>query len=291
MGWIACVIILILFTSLSAPSLAQTPLPPSRKAAPQATPARTATTTQTVDGGWPRTYKTQSGGSILVYAPQVSSWENQQHMTAYAAVSYLSKGASKPALGTIKLEADTKASLEERLVNFGSLKITESNFSTLSKEEANEVVSEIIKAIPKEDRVISLDRVLANIDMSQIIPKQVEGIKSDPPNIFFSKQPAILVNFDGEPIWSPIKENDLKFAINTNWDVFQYGPTNTYYLRNKETWLKASNVKGPWEWASSLPQSFNKLPADENFKEVKANLPGKKPSDKAPMVFVNFEPS
>ncbi len=289
---IASAMLLILFTSSSAPVPAQTPLPPARKAVPQPTsPARVATAAQTVDGGWPRAYKTPSGGNILLYAPQVSSWENQQHMTAYAAVSYLSKGASKPALGTVKLEADTKASIDERLVNFASLKITESNFSTLSKEQANEVVAEIIKAIPKEDRVIALDRVLANIDTSLIIPKQVEGIKSDPPTIFFSKKPAILVNFDGEPIWSPIKENDLKFAINTNWDVFQYGPTNSYYLRNKDKWLKATNVKGPWESADNLPQSFNKLPADENFKDVKSNLPAKKLADKAPMVFVSFEPS
>ena len=59
------------------------------------------------------------------------------------------------------------------------------------------------------------------------MPKNVEGIKADPPAIFFSKTPAMLVNLDGEPIWSPIKDNDLKFAVNTNWDLFQHVPTNT----------------------------------------------------------------
>ena len=43
----------------------------------------------------------------------------------------------------------------------------------------------------------------------------------------------MLVNFDGEPVWSPIKGNDLKFAINTNWDVFEHEPTKTYYLREQ----------------------------------------------------------
>ena len=84
---------------------------------------------------------------------------------------------------------------------------------------------EIDKAIPDDERVIALDRVLANIDKSQIIPKNVEGIKADPPTIFFSKTPAVIVNLDGEPIWSPIKDNDLKFAVNTNWDLFQHEPT------------------------------------------------------------------
>ena len=69
--------------------------------------------------------------------------------------------------------------------------------------------------------MIALDRVLSNLDKSQVIPKNVEGVKSDPPTIFFSTSPAVIMNLDGEPIWSPIKENDLKFAVNTNWDLFQ----------------------------------------------------------------------
>ena len=125
------------------------------------------------------------------------------------------------------------------------------------------------------ERVIALDRVLANIDTSEIIPKNVEGVKADPPPIFFSKTPAVLVNIDGDPIWAPIPQNDLKSAVNTNWDLFEHGPTKTYYLRDEEVWLKATDVKGPWGPAGTLPESFKKLPADDNWKEVKASLPGK----------------
>jgi hypothetical protein len=139
---------------------------------------------------------------------------------------------------------------------------------------------------------MALDRVLASVDRSQITPKNVEGVKADPPTIFFSQKPAILVNVDGDPIWSPIKENDLKFAVNTNWDLFEHGPTKTFYVRNEDAWLKASDVKGPWTPAGTLPESFKKLPADENWKDVKAALPGRKLSvDKAPQVFVSTTPA
>ena len=70
------------------------------------------------------------------------------------------------------------------------------------------------------DRVIALDRVLANFDASQVIPKNIDGVKADPPPIFFSQEPAVLVNIDGDPIWAPIKGNDLQSAVNTNWDLF-----------------------------------------------------------------------
>ena len=69
-------------------------------------------------------------------------------------------------------------------------------------------------------------------------------MKADPPPIFFSKTPAVLVNLDGDPIWAPIPQNDLKSAVNTNWDLFEHGPTKTYYLRNDKVWMKATDVKG-----------------------------------------------
>jgi hypothetical protein len=270
----------------------QTPAP-TTPAAPKPTPASAAASTTAapaaVDGGWPRVYDLPSGGSVLVYQPQIASWEKQAAMVAFSAVSYRAKTADKPALGTIRFEAKTKVALDDRLVNFSQMKIDEANFQSLPKEQVREIVAHVDKAIPDDDRVIALDRVLANLDKSQIVPKNVEGVKADPPTIFFSKTPAVIVNLDGEPIWSPIKENDLKYAVNTNWDLLEHGPTKTYYLRNESTWLKATDVKGPWSSAGTLPESFKKLPAEDNWKDVKANLPGT-PAKTVPKVLVTYQP-
>jgi hypothetical protein len=270
----------------TAPPAGQKPAPTPARAQAAAQPAEPP-----IDGGWPRVYSVASGGSILVYQPQVASWPNQKHIVAYSAVSYRSSASTKPALGTIKLETSTSVALTDRLVRFEPLKITEANFQTLPKEQVREVTDAIEKAIPDDDRVIALDRVLSNLDKSDIVSKNVEGIKSDPPTIFFSKTPAVIVNLDGEPIWSPIKENDLKYAVNTNWDLFQHTSSNTLYLRNEGSWLKATDVKGPWTAAGTLPGSFAKLPNEENWKEVKAALPGRalKPGQ-VPKVFVTFTP-
>src|SRR5215510_7687278 len=243
------------------------------------------------DRVWPRGVSLPSEAQILIFQPQVASWDGQKHLVAMSAVSYLAKGEQKPAMGTIKLEADTSVALAERLVKFSTIKITETNFQTLSKEQVQEIITEVDKSIPDEDRTISLDRVLAQVDKSLITPKNVEGLKSDPPQIFMSRTPAILVSFDGEPIWNPIKDNDLKFAVNTNWDFFQYPPTNTYYLRNDATWLKATALGGPWTPAGALPESFRKLPAnDDNWKDVVLNLPGK-PVAHVPKVDVTTTPA
>ena len=65
---------------------------------------------------------------MIVYEPQIASWANQKQLVAFAAASYEAKGAAataKPALGTLKIEAETSVSLEQRLVSFANLRITE----------------------------------------------------------------------------------------------------------------------------------------------------------------------
>ena len=278
------------WSSLAPLVAAQAPTAAKPAAAKPA--AAAAVTPPPADGGWPRAYTTASGAALVIHQPQVSSWTDQKRVVAFAAVSYMPKGAAKASLGTIKLESDTKVALDQRLVSFSELAITESNFPTLSREEVKAVVSEIAASVPLDERVIALDRVLASLDTSKIIPKNVDGVKADPPPIFFSKTPAVLVNIDGEPVWSPIPQNDLTSAVNTNWDLFQHGPTKTYYLRNETVWLTATDLKGPWTLAGKLPESFAKLPNDENWKDVKASLPGRTISaSQVPKVFVSLQPA
>jgi hypothetical protein len=246
----------------------------------------------TLDGGWPRLHTTPSGAAFSIFQPQVASWENQKRMTFYAAVSYTAKQGDKPALGTIKAEADTQVSVSERLVDFSVLRIAETNFPSLAKPQIQEIVAEVTKSINPQGRVIALDRVLASVDKSQIIPKNVEGVKADPPTVFFSKTPAVVVNIDGDPIWSPIAGTDLKYAVNTNWDLFEHGASKTLYLRHDATWLKATSLEGAWTPAGTLPDSFKKLPGDENWNDVRAAIPGKKlSSSAAPRVFVSTKPA
>jgi hypothetical protein len=277
----------------------KTPATTQKPAAPQTTStlagaaAAANAASAAADPGWPRAYITTAGTKFMVYQPQVASWTDQRHMVAYAAVSVETAGGQKPALGTAKIEANTTVAMEERLVSFSDMTLTETNFPTLPKEQVRDIAAEIVKAIPDDGRVMALDRVMANIDKSQIVPKNVDGIKADPPAIFYSEKAAVLLNIDGDPIWSPIKENDLKYAVNTNWDLFSHEPTKTFYLLHEGAWLKTADlIKGAWEPAGQLPESFKKLPADENFKDAKAAVPGKKlDSKKMPKVFVSTAPA
>jgi hypothetical protein len=265
--------------------------PTAKPAAQAAKPAAPATPPPgtNADTGWPRTVALKSG-TVIWYQPQIESWVGQKDIVGWSAVSYLPTGAKEPALGTIKIEGPTRVALDDRVVTM-DLRITEYNFTSLPPDQVKALVADV-QALPVNERVLDLDRVLAYVSASPLQVKNVENIKADPPKVFSSPAPAILVNFDGEPVWSPVKDVDLRYAVNTNWDLFEFTPSKTLYLRYNQSWLEASKVEGPWKPAGKLPDSFSKLPNDENWKDVKSALPGTRLSDKTmPRVFVSTEPA
>src|ERR1051325_174254 len=243
-------------------SLVLSPVAPVAVAA--APPGDTA-----VDGGWPRAFTAPSGATIILYQPQVGSWPDQKHMTIFAAVSHQAKDKTMPSVGALKIEADTSVALAERLVNFSEFEITTASFPSVPKDDVKVIVDDILAAVPRDQRVIGLDRVLAMVDTSQVVPKNAAGVKADPPPIFFSDAPAVLVNLDGPAIWSPIPNTDLRFAVNTNWDLFEYREAKSYYLRVDKSWMVAESVDGPWRRAMTLPPIFATLPDDGNWAEVR----------------------
>src|SRR5690349_24557095 len=81
-------------------------------------------TTREIDGGWPRRYVAPDGAEVVIYQPQIASWQDQRLMRLHAAVAYTPKGSTAaPLLGTVIAEAHTRVSVEQRLVDFSSFGI------------------------------------------------------------------------------------------------------------------------------------------------------------------------
>jgi hypothetical protein len=143
------------------------------------------------DPGWPRTIALKSGTATW-YQPQIESWVNQKQIVAWSAVSYQPAGAKEPALGTIKIEGPTQVAVDDRVVSM-DLTVTEYNFTSLKPEQVKALVADV-QALPANHKVLDLDRLLAYVDASPLQVHNAESIKADPPRIFHSAAPAILVN-------------------------------------------------------------------------------------------------
>ena len=193
--------------------------------------AAAAEAAQPPDGKWPRAYTTDTGDNFVVFQPQIATWDDQKKMVAYSAVAYTAKGAEtqKPALGTVKLEADTSVSTPGERPAGGFLedfKIIEANFSTLKKEQTASIAKEITDGFPAEQRVIA-PRSRAPVDRhEQDHPEERRGHQGGSAgDLLQHESRRTSVNLDGDVIWGDVKGLDLKFAVNTNWDLFQHTPT------------------------------------------------------------------
>jgi hypothetical protein len=243
-----------------------------------------------LDPEWPREYQNDKG-KLEMYQPQVTSWEDFERLEARIALAFAPTGSKSPALGTMVLTAKTDVNTDEHRVRVYDIAAKSGNFPTLTEDQSKRLMNGVLGLLPEETEV-ELERLVANLDRFESQPQQVE-LKVDPPKIFVSTAPAILVVLDGKPIMSPIKDNDLKFAVNTNWDLFELA--QTWYLRNEDAWYKALTLGGPWAPAGKLPKPFKKLPKpkkDPTWKDVKENMPGKKITQaQVPRVFLSEKPA
>jgi len=256
--------------------------------APQASAARPASA-QPVTNTWPHTISTPQG-SATVYQPQVISWPQLQTLNTRAVIGITPTGATDAALGTVDITFATNADLASRTVTLTDPRLTAMRFPMLDPSRAATVEERIKGALSSmRPRSVPLDMILLSLRNQNQKPPEI-ALKNEPPKIFVSARPASLLVFDGDPVLTPIAGTPLKFAVNTNWDVFDDTDTNTWYWLNNGTWLAAPDVKGPWLPVSKLPPAFSGLPNDPSFAQVKQQIPPR-PAKSVPAVFVSTSPA
>ncbi|MGE5346262.1 MAG: hypothetical protein ACM3JH_09930 [Acidithiobacillales bacterium] len=242
------------------------------------------------DRGWPRVYKA-GGTEVVLFQPQVDSWEGYKKLTARLAVSVRPKGAEKPEYGVLELEARTETDLAKHVVTMYKPEVRSVRFPKTSQEKATEYEKAVRSISPARTKAeISLERVLAYVKLGE---EQKKGItvNLDPPPVFYSDSEAILVIFLGEPRFSKIEDVPLEFGLNTNWDVFRDPETGTNYLLFRDGWLEAPDLKaGPWTPMKTAPKSLKKLPKGGAWDRVAKSVPGKQ-LESVPRVFVSDRPA
>jgi len=244
-----------------------------------------------LDEGWPR-QKQQDGNTIVFYQPQLDSWQDQKVLKARIAVELTLQGQKQPIAGAIWIKADSETDLESRTVTLDDLEVEKTSFAVLDPAISSAAEKTVKAMITRKPLVVSLDRILAGLRQTELSSAKNIDLKNDPPKIIVSFEPARLLIFDGQPVFAKIEGTNLKYAINTNWTIFNGEATSDFYLLDGTTWLVTNKLGDPWKLAKSLPGGFAKLPADDNFKDARDNVPARQPGySKAPAIFMTTEPA
>ena len=137
---------------------------------------------------------------------------------------------------------------------------------------------------------MSLDRLVADVNKSKTAP--TVKVQNDPPTIFVSYTPAILLQVDGEPTRADIADTDLGFIVNSNFPLFfQTDATKDYYLYTGAQWLKSASIEGPWNPAPKLPGDFSKVASNPKWADMKQPILSPSAKGKPPTIFYSNKPA
>ena len=210
------------------------------------------------DGGWPRELD-RADEKILMYQPQLESWENDE-VRAYAALSVIKQKDKRTKYGVVWFTARAEVDKVNRQVTLDNFKITKVQFPAMKEREAE--FQELLQSkLPGKTRVVALDRLQAALMTSDVAQSPIHGVpvNNDPPEIIFSTKPAMLVLIDGSAKFRDVGGTRLQLVINTKSVVILDNQSHKYYLNVLDGWMESSRMEGPWSYASKIPEDMKEI--------------------------------
>jgi len=243
--------------------------------------------------GWPREFTNEEGAVLTIYQPQIEEWKSYRRISARVAFTIRMPGDKEETIGAAEFAVNTQTDHDERTVTLDNLEISTMTLPSIEDKGAAAKAETAVRALfPDGPTTISLDRVLSNLDHGRVTPEQVI-VENAPPRIIVSHEEAILVLVAGNAVFEPVERGaELITILNTASTVLRDTKSRKYYLLYEEGWLGASQLSGPWTPVKKLPEAFDAIPDNEEWKDVRAKIPGKPlPADQVPRIFGSTVPA
>jgi hypothetical protein len=239
------------------------------------------------DPGWPRQL-VKPGGTVIIYQPQVDEWLNFTNIKWREAFQMTPTGG-KQIVGAASFEGTTEVNTDTHTVFMFNIRVLNTYFPSRDPATSAQLDQLFRSFIPLTFNA-SLDRLVAYMPKPESV--QTVALRNDPPFIFVSYSPGILLGVDGEPVLSEIPKTNLKFVVNTMWPLFFDKSSSQYYLLVNNIWLSAGDLHGPWTRVTKLSKDFSKLPDSGKFADaLKAVPPPQVANPIIPQVFYSTVPS
>ena len=212
--------------------------------------------------GWPREMD-HPEAKVVIYQPQIDSFVGDT-IEARAAVSVTIKGSETPVFGAVWFKARVETDRDARLVNMLGIEVPRVRFPEATPEQEKEVIAFLEEEIPKWGMSVSLDRVIASLDLAEKEQLAADNFKNDPPEIMVVNDPAILIFIDGDPKLEQVEDSKMQYVVNTPFLIVLR--KKKYYLNGGQLWMEAKDVMGPWKESKRPPKDVRELtpPEDED---------------------------
>jgi hypothetical protein len=208
---------------------------------------------------WPRDV-IKGEDTVTVYQPQLESFENNI-IEGRMAISMNTKSDGL-VFGAVMFKATVNTDLDERLVELEKMDIIQTNFPDVEEEKAAKFVRELELAIEGSTELMSLDRILASMELIEKENDLSTQFKNDPPEIYYRDAPAVLILIDGDPILKDTDDANIQYVINTPYFIVKDTKKNQHYIKGGDYWYTSKEISGDWQNTENVPNSIEKM-ADE----------------------------
>lgn len=206
----------------------------------------------TAQEGWPRKFSTD-WAKVVVYQPEPDSIA-EDHLFLRSAISILTKSSKSPAFGAIWMEAQLTGSKEKEIYTLSDIKMISVRFpaiDTLRASELKRFDSLAEKEASGWKMEYSYAALKTTLDLTGASLQANLKLKNDPPEIIYLDRQAILLLFDGDPVWKETGNDGLKRAVNTPCLVLQDTKEGNCYLYGDLFWYQTTDpVQSPWSSVS-----------------------------------------
>ncbi len=212
---------------------------------------------QADDISWPQEITSDGGAVVTIYQPQVEVFTGND-LEARAAVSVKSPSSDNvPVFGAVWITAKLDTNRDTRTAEIRDIDVSDVRFSD-STDEAREALAKLIEtSIDGATLTISVDQLLADLDAESAGAVEAD-LKHAPPIIMLSKEPALLVSVDGEPVFQEIEGSRYERVVNSAFLIVRGGNTHYLYV-GSNAWFQATAVAGPWTLATVVPGDVEEL--------------------------------
>jgi hypothetical protein len=237
---------------------------------------------------YPRERITKDGKRVIVYAPQIRTWDKFEHFTAQVAVEF-PESAEDARYGVIDLSGDTIVDRKARLVKVPHPKVDRVTFSGGTGAQEHE--DRIRATVESEPLEMPLDVFLYYLADGVLESPPPAGFNDKPPPIYVVESPAFLLFINGKEVATVIGDTGLELISNANFPLFRDTRSGKYYLLSGDHRYSAAKLAGPWGPIADLPTAFRKIPARGEYTSIAAVVATTPKPGAAPRIIPTFEPA
>jgi hypothetical protein len=212
---------------------------------------------------WPQRL-TAPEGTIDIYQPQFDTLKGNT-VTGRAAIGLTATGNQTSIFGAFWFTGIVDVDRDADEVMLRNIAVTRVRWPDTTPELEQRFKTVVESAVPGTGLRFSFERFSASLATAERERESMPELNNAPPAIVFSNELAVLLLFDGEPIFRRIENSSWERALNTPLALVRDTRSGVCYLTSGPLWYTARNAMGPWQATSTPPADLvANMPKDES---------------------------